>query len=26
MLNKILVAIDDSAASDWAFETALEMA
>ena len=26
MLNKILVAIDESAASDWAFETALELA
>ncbi|MGB3293957.1 MAG: universal stress protein [Phormidesmis sp.] len=26
MLNKLLVAIDESAASDWAFETALELA
>jgi len=26
MLNKILVAIDESASSDWAFDTALDMA
>ena len=26
MLNKLLVAVDESAASDWAFETALELA